>query len=328
MIPDKLKKGDVIRVISPSRSLSMPWITDSIKNEAKRKIEALGFKVSFGAHIMEINEFNSSDVMSRINDLHDAFADKSVKAILTSIGGFNSNELLPFIDYDLIKRNPKIFCGYSDITALQNAIYSKTGLITYYGPHFFDFGEIKGFDYTLDYFKKCLMEEGPFEIKKSEKWSNDRWGKDQENRTFENNEGFYVVNPGEFNGTIIGGNLVTFHSLLGSEYRPKFKDSVLFLEEDYDETIYTLNRNLTSLTLQPDFSGVKGIVFGRFQPESKIGEKEIKMIVKNNSSLSKIPIIGGVDFGHTTPRITFPIGGKVFVSAKAKNKIKIIIEEH
>jgi muramoyltetrapeptide carboxypeptidase len=328
MIPSKLKKGDTIRIISPARSLAMPWINEEIKSEAYRKLtDVLGLKITFGKHVNDINSFNSSNIKSRVEDIHEAFLDTNVKAIITVIGGYNSNELLGYLDYDIIKRNPKIFCGYSDITAIQNAIYTKTGMITYSGVHFFDFGEKIGFEYSLDYFMKCLFDNKPFEINSSDKWSSDKWGKDQLNRHFFKNEGIYVVNQGNFEGTIIGGNLVTFHSLLGSEFRPSFKDKVLFLEEDSGEDIYTLNRNLTSLTLQKDFSDIKGIVFGRFSPESKIGKNEIKLIVENNPKLKKIPIVGGVDFGHTTPKITFPIGGKIAITT-SKNLAVLTITKH
>ena len=93
---------------------------------------------------------------ARVEDLNEAFRDENVKAILTVIGGFNSNQLLDYIDYEAIKNNPKIFCGFSDITALSNAIYAKTGVVTYSGPHYSSFGMLKGFEYSLEYFKKMF----------------------------------------------------------------------------------------------------------------------------------------------------------------------------
>src|SRR3989338_232534 len=204
-IPAKLKKGDTIRVISPSRSLGiisaeLRWIADARLNE-------LGFKLSFSKHAEEMDDFRSSSVASRVKDIHDAFRDPSVTAILTAIGGFNSNQLLPYLDYDLIRKNPKILCGYSDITALQNAIYAKTGLVTYGGLHYSSFGEKLHFDYSLEYFKKCLMDSAPFDVLSSHEWSNDAWYKDQDNRHLKPNEGYFVFNEGEAEGTIIGGNL-------------------------------------------------------------------------------------------------------------------------
>ena len=328
MIPTKLKKGDKVRVIAPSSSLkSQKWITKEIQQVALERLEKLGLKVSFGKHINETNERGSSSIKSRVEDLHDAVEDPSIKMIIALVGGFNSNEILPYLDYGLIKTNPKIFCGYSDITALQNAIYTKTGLVTYSGPCFFSFGQKKGFDYTLDYFKRCIFEKGKFEIKPSERWSSDYWGKDQENRAFVKNPGHYVINEGTAEGTVIGGNCVTFHALSGTPFIAPLKDKILFLEDDYEENILNFNRTLVSLTQNPDFPKVKGIVFGRFETKSKIGEKELRAVVNNNEALKKIPIVGGFDFGHTNPQITFPIGGKARLEAK-NNKVKLEILEH
>ena len=124
----------------------------------------MGLKLNFGKHLEEKDEFVSSSVKSRIEDLHDAFRDQNVKAIITVIGGFNSNQLLKYLDWNLIKNNPKIFCGYSDITALNNAIFANTGLISYSGPHYSTFGQELYFEYTLEYFKKCFFSEDQFEI--------------------------------------------------------------------------------------------------------------------------------------------------------------------
>ncbi len=327
MMPAKLKPGDGVRVVAPSQSMNLPWITQEALEIALQRFKDLGLKVSFGKHVHEMNEFNSSSIKSRIEDLHDAFKDKNVKLIITIMGGFNSCELLPYLDYKLIKANPKILCGYSDITALQNAIYAKTGMVTYSGPHYFNFGEKKNFEHTQECFKKCLFSKQAFELKPSEKWSRDHWSNDQDKRNFEKNNGYFIINPGESSGTIIGANMVTFHALSGTQYMPAFKDTVLFIEEDDEETLYSFNRNLTSLTLRQDFSEVKGIVIGRLHPDSKIGYDELKLIVNNNERLRKIPIIGGIDFGHTTPMITFPIGGKAKFSAY-NNKIDLKIIEH
>jgi len=123
IIPPKIKEGDEIRIIAPSRSMSI--LSEDIKKIAQERLEKLGFNVSFGRNVNESDDFNSSSIKSRIEDIHDAFKDKNVKAILTVIGGFNSNQLLNSIDWNLIKNNPKILCGYSDISALQNSIFKK-----------------------------------------------------------------------------------------------------------------------------------------------------------------------------------------------------------
>ncbi len=325
IFPKKLVKGDEVRVVTPARSLAMPWISKELQDVAKSRFKELGLKLTFGKNVMELDESSSSRIKSRIEDLHEAFKDKKVKAIITAIGGYNSIELLHLLDYELIKNNPKILCGYSDITALQNAIYAKTGLVTYSGPHFFDFGDLKGFDYTLEYFKKCLMSEDYFEIKPSERWSHDKWGKDQENRNFLTNEGYKVINHGKCKGKIIGGNLGTLNLLRGTNYWPNLKESVLFIEEESEFHKLIFSRNLNSLSLNSDFNGVNGIVIGRFQPESNVSIELLKKLISENKSLSEIPIIANVDFGHTTPKITFPIGGFVNITT---DPIGIEIEKH
>ncbi|MBS3168302.1 LD-carboxypeptidase [Candidatus Woesearchaeota archaeon] len=327
LIPPKLKKGDNVRVVTPARSLAMPWLNEELKEQAIQRFKEIGLNLSFAKHVNEIDDFNSSTIQSRINDLHEAFADKSIKLIITAIGGFNSNQLLRYIDYDLIKTNPKILCGYSDITTLTNAIYAKTGLVTYSGPHFFSFGDKEGFDYSIKYFKKCLIEEKPFEVNPSPNWSDDKWAKDQKNRTFVKNDGFWIINEGEAEGIVIGGNQCTLNLLQGTEYMPKIKDSILFLEDDDEAHISTIDRDLQSIIHQPGFEKVRAIVFGRFQPTTKMTFDLLTKIVKSKKELSLMPIIANVDFGHTNPIITFPIGGTARVLAR-ENKVKLHIIKH
>lgn len=191
MIPAKLKQGDEIRVVSPSSSLSI--IPEENRRNATAKLKEFGFHVTLSKHAEEIDRFFSSSIISRVQDLHDAFTDPNVKIILTTLGGYNVNQLLHHLDYELIQNNPKILCGYSDITALNNAIYAKAGLVTYSGPFFSSFAMKKGAEYTIDYFLKCLMSEGPFSIKPSNEWSDDSWYRDQENRNFFSHEGYVVI---------------------------------------------------------------------------------------------------------------------------------------
>ncbi|HZY94867.1 MAG TPA: S66 peptidase family protein [Candidatus Bathyarchaeia archaeon] len=326
-IPSKLKRGDEVRIVTPARSIKLPFITDEVKQLAIERLQEFGLIVSFGKHVEEKNHFNSSSVESRLNDLHQAFTDPSVKILLTVIGGFNSNEVLPYLDYELIKNNPKILCGYSDITALANAIYTKTALVTYSGPHFFDFGDRRGFTYTGEYFKKCLLSDQPFRVLPSTSWSNDRWANDQQNRSFIQNEGPFVLSKGSAKGTIIGGNLITFKGLSGTPYFPAFHDAILFMEEDSRSDLFTFNSNLTTLTLRSDFNEVCGIVFGRFQPESRISKLDLEEVVKNSKMLQRLPIIAGMDFGHTSPKITFPLGGTCEIDAE-KNPPSVTMITH
>lgn len=325
MLPNKLKFGDEIRVIAPARSLSL--ISDETRKIAIKALEDIGFKVTFSKNCEESDAFISSSVKSRIEDLHAAFSDKNVKAILTVIGGYNSNQLLDYINYEMIKNNPKILCGYSDITALSNAIYKMTGLITYSGPHFSSFGMKKGMAYTKECFKKCLMEENTFEVEPAKQWSDDAWYLDQENRVFFENKRYEVINEGIAKGKIIGGNLCTFNLLQGTKYMPNIEGKILFIEDDCLSSPETFDRDLQSLMHQANFDKVRGIVIGKFQVDMKMTEEKLYKIIKAKSELDNIPIIAEVNFGHTTPQITFPIGGEVEIMANDKD-VKISIHTH
>jgi len=324
--PEKLKAGDEVRIIAPSRSMAI--VSKECREIAKKRFTDLGLKLSFGKHIEESDDFVSSSIESRIEDFHEAFTNKNVKAILTVIGGFNCNQLLRYLDWDLIKNNPKIFCGYSDITAFNNAIFAKTGLVSYSGPHYSTFGQELYFDYTLDYFKKCLLTVEPFEIKPSDNWSDDAWYKNQKDRNLIKNNGFLVINEGKASGTILGANLCTFNLLQGTEYFPEFpKNTVLFIEDDEMSNAVTFDRDLQSMIHQPGFENIKGIVIGRFQKVSQVADNLLIQIIKTKKELDNLPVIANVDFGHTDPKITFPIGGEVNLEVE-NGKIKLEIIKH
>ncbi len=327
MIPSKLKKGDEVRIIAPSRSMVI--LKEDCIKLATERLEELGLKVTFGKYVMEADsDYICTSAEHRVEDLNEAFRDKNVKAILTVIGGFNSNQLLDHIDYEAIKENPKIFCGFSDITALSNSIYAKTGLVTYSGPHYSSFGMLKGFDYTLEYFKKMFFEEEEFEICSSKEWSDDLWFLDQENREFFENEGMYIINEGIAEGDIAGGNLCTLNLLQGTPYMPNIEDKILFLEDDEMAGkifLMEFDRNLQSLMHTPGFKKVKGIVLGRAQKSVEMTKEKWFKLIKNKPELKDIPVIAGVDFGHSTPIITFPIGGHAKLEAKDGN-IKLFIK--
>lgn len=324
IVPKKLELGDTVRIVAPARSIGV--LSENTKNTANLHFAEMGLKLTFGKHVDEMNDFASSSIKSRVEDLHDAFGDKKVKAIITVIGGFNSNQLLSYLDWKLISANPKILCGYSDITALNNAIYAKTGLVNYSGPHYSTFGQRDHLEYTTDYFKKCLFSDKSFEIKTSPYWLDDEWWK-LEKRITEKNEGWLVINEGQATGTLLGANLCTFNLLQGTEFFPGINDSVLFLEDDSESSVHLFDRDLQSVIHQPGFEKVRGIVIGRFQKASKIDNKLLIEIVKTKEELDKLPVIANVDFGHTEPKITFPIGGTVEILAK-KEEPAIRIVEH
>lgn len=307
MLAPKLQKGDEIKVIAPSYSLSHVWEEKSQK--ALRYLEQQGFHVTFSKHSREIDDWNSSSIRSRVEDIHEAFLDNKVKAILTAIGGFNVNQVLEHIDYEIIRQHPKILCGYSDITALLNAIYVKTGLITYHGAHFSTFGfEIEP-EYTQKAFFDCVMNDGDIELQPSQAAKK-----------------YTVIQQGCCEGTIIGGNLCTLNLLQATQFLPQADDIVLFLEDDNimgDYFIYEFDRNFQSLLHAYGTERIKGVVFGRFDDSCRMSADIVKRIISDKLP-KDIPVIFGVDFGHVFPMITFPIGGRVRVEADNNPLIEIV----
>jgi muramoyltetrapeptide carboxypeptidase len=206
--PPKLRRGDTVRAVAPARSRALV-----LENDVSAIIDArfagMGLTLTYGRHVDERDDFDSSSVTSRVEDLHEAFADPGVAAIMTVIGGFNSNELLPHLDWDLIAANPKVLCGYSDITALQNAILAKTGLVTYSGPHWSTFGMRDHFEQTQQWFIDTLFDSGAVELRAASVWTDDMWFLDQDHREQLPGEGWWAIQEGSAEGRIIGTNLCT-----------------------------------------------------------------------------------------------------------------------
>jgi muramoyltetrapeptide carboxypeptidase len=291
MIAEKLCIGNEIRVIAPSYSLNV--VRNDVFDKALKNLKDSGFVISFSKNSREIDETKSSSVQSRIDDLHEAFLDKNVKAILTCIGGFNVNQILEYIDYSHIENNPKILCGFSDNTALLNVIYAKTGLVTYHGSNFSSFGyDNNDIKYINHYFQECLMKAVEYFIKPSEVARE-----------------YHVIQEGACDGEIVGGNLCTLNLLQGTEFMPDLKNKILFLEDDNimgDYFTLEFERNLQSLIQIVGLDGVKAIVFGRFESSCKMDIHTIKRIVSTKKQLKNIPIIFNVDFGHVLPLATLP----------------------
>ena len=323
IIPEKLKKGDKVMIIAPARGLKI--IGQDVRQIATERLNKLGLEVVFAPNTTDSNwdYMGSSSIENRVEDIHTAFKDKSVKAILTVIGGFNSNQLLKYLDYDLIRNNPKIICGYSDITALLNAITAQTGLQTYYGPHYSSLGMKYGCDYTFEHFVKMLVTDDKDNVEPSQVWSDDLWFLDQEKRDFDANEGYWIIHSGKAKGTIAGGNLCTYNLLLGTPYRRKFtEDTILFIEDTASAPLQDIERDLQALIHQEDFKNVKGIVIGRFQKDSKITKEGLEYIINTKKELKDLPIIANVDFGHTYPLLTIPLGGTATI-----DEGKIVLEK-
>ena len=325
-LPPKLRPGDTVRVIAPAQSRSLIMEHDNTR-WINQRFTAMGLQLTFGEHVDEDDRFRSSSIDSRVADLHAAFADPGVHGILTVIGGFNSNELLPHLDWDLIARHPKVLCGYSDITALSNAILTRADLITYSGPHWSTFGMRDHFEPIGQWFHAAVMQDGPITLHPSQNWTDDLWFLDQDHRTVESNRGSLPIRSGTAAGRIVGGNLATLNLLQGTAYMPSLEDAILFVEEEGDVVAGEFARNFTSLLQLPGAEDLAGLAIGRFQRSSMISDEDLREIVDRQPALRDKPIVAGLDFGHTYPMITFPIGGQAELTV-SDSDATVVITEH
>ena len=300
-----LKKGDHIRVVSPSSSIQSIGGFDA-NVRAKEKLEELGFNVSFSSNYFEHDLFDSASIASRVEDLHEAFVDPSVDAILATMGGFNCNELLPYLNYDLIAQNPKIFCGYSDTTALLNAIYAKTGMQTYMGPSYSSFKMKEGQEYQSQSWLKAVTQDD-YDLVPSKEWSSDPWYDPTKPRHFMPTE-WKVYNAGSASGTIIGGNLSTFGLLRGTPYAPQEENYILFMEEAEEDDYIEFARHLAAL-LQA-YPNPQAVIIGRFPKECEMTEEILLAILDKHPLLKTIPVLYDADFAHTQPLFTITIGAQ------------------
>ena len=199
-------------------------------------------------------------------------------------------------------------------------------MITYMGPHFSSWAMKYGFDYSIKYFQKCCFDNASFDIIPSDEWSDDPWYIDQEKREFIPNDGYWVINVGNASGKLIGGHVRCLNALQGTEFWPSLENSILIMEEDAEINPSLFDRQLQSLIHQHDFSGVKGIIIGRFQKETEMTREILNKIISSKPELKNIPIIANADFGHTTPIATLPIGGEIIMTvSNDKAKITVII---
>jgi muramoyltetrapeptide carboxypeptidase len=326
--PPRAVAGSEVRVIAPSRSLAM--ISPEVRHIASSRLRDLGFDVTIAKHAEECDVFGSSSVASRIADIHDAFADPNVRVILTAIGGYSCNELLEHLPYDLIRKSPKILCGFSDVTALQAALLARARLMTYSGPHFSTFGVAEQADYIVESFVRCVHSSAPFAVAQSETWSDDEWWTDQRARCFHANTGPIVIGIGSTEGRLIVGNLSTLCLLLGTAFMPPLAGSVLMLEDEASalaRTPMVFGRLLQSLVHQPEFREVRALLLGRFPRAAAISEAQLRALIARHPELQRIPVIADLDFGHTLPLATLPMGGWVRVVARER-AVKLEIVAH
>lgn len=320
--PKKLQKGDKIAIVS----LSWGGLGDNNLIHkyyiAKERLENdFGLEVTTMPNALKGSEFVYNHPELRAKDLMDAFEDKSIKGIFCAIGGDDSVRILPYINYDIIKNNPKIFMGYSDTTVSHFMMY-KAGLISYYGPSIMcEFGEyVKMFDYTKDAVSNILFKDTTnYEIKSSDIWSNDYVSWDEENQNIAKKvlkeEHHYEVLSGSgiVRGKLLGGCIDVFPMILETEIWPKtveWKDKILLVEtsEEKMPPNYLLYY-LRNLGAQGILNVIKGIVVGKPQDEKYYEEyKEIYLKVLKEFNCENLPILYNINIGHAYPTGLLPLG--------------------
>jgi len=300
LLPRPLKKGDLVGITSPSAAMAdeMQFIF------AREAMEALGFEVILGAHVANRRGHLAGTDAERAQDLNDMFAHPEVKAIVCLRGGSGAARILPLIDYENIKRNPKPLLGYSDITALHQAIYTQTGLITFHGPN----GSGSWNSFNARQFQKLFFD------RELVRYENELLKGDdlviKQNR-------IQTITPGTAEGIIIGGNLTVLTALAGSPYLPDFKDKILFLE-DIEEGPYRIDRMMSTLQLMGALDQIKGFIFGQCtdcEPSGGYGSLTLSQILNDFIAPLKIPAYRGAMIGHVPKQFIVPIGAKVRMDA-------------
>lgn len=321
----KLEPGDEVRVVAPAVSYAKMTIEQDLI--AKLILSEFGLSVTIAQNATSIDSLGySASPTQRAADINQAFADPAVKMILAAKGGFNSNQILNYLDYDLIRANPKLFCGYSDITAISNAIYAKTGLVTYSGPNYSSLDESRTPE-TLEYFIKCMFNSDPYSLEPPQRWFDAGWQDDAANQIGFGDTDFWTIHDGRAEGTIVGGNLCTLNLLQGTEFMPDLVDAILFLEDDHESQYQHFDRNLQSLLHQPGIDQVRGVVIGRFQRDSHMDSDKLTYLIQSKPELKGKPVVANVPFGHTSPKITFPIGGRCLLEV-SESEQKLVIQTY
>lgn len=293
-----------VQIISPSDGITK--IPREVTEETKNKLEQkTNLSVKFSKNL-----FEKFDVEKVLEDIYDAYFDKEVDLIMCYKGGWYAKELLNRLDFEIIEKNKKPMIGYSDNTILLNAIYLKTGQKNYYGPTFSAFNMDKGFEFTLQNFNKVVRDKGKFKINISKEYSYDKkWYINQEDRVFIKNENMQIINKGEATGILLGGHLSSFAYLLSNGFEVKDSDVILALEEDgkQEEYLIQFKNKLEEIMCNIGKNRIKAILIGR--SEKPISCKQWKNMLQTLDL--DIPIICNLDFGHTTPTLSIPIGEKI-----------------
>ncbi|MFZ1518791.1 MAG: LD-carboxypeptidase [Ignavibacteriaceae bacterium] len=292
--PKRLKVGDKLAIVAPGSYISEEELQDSIKN-----LNQLGFETTHSKKILLQSGYFAGSDKDRAEDLMEKFSDKSVKGIVCARGGYGCARILPMLDYDIIRANPKVLIGYSDITALLYGIYQKSGLVTFHGP----VGTSTFNDYSVDNFKRVLINP-----ERTSLFPNSTSGDD------ENVYGVTSIVKGKGKGRLVGGNLSIMVSLIGTEFDVDYSNKIIFIEEIGEEP-YRVDRMLTQMIQTDKLKDAAGVMMGIFRNcEGKQKDPSFSKtctlmeVLQDRLNKLKIPVVYGMSFGHVKDKFTIPFG--------------------
>ncbi|MGD7044557.1 S66 peptidase family protein [Jeotgalibacillus proteolyticus] len=296
LLPKKLKRGDTVGIIAPASPPNQSNLEKSLSF-----LKELGVNVKMGKHVNEVNGYLAGSDGERLEDLHAMFQDPSVQAIICAGGGYGTARIASAVDYELIKRNPKIFWGYSDITFLHTAIRQQTGLVTFHGPMLAsDVGKEEFHALSKKMFYQLFE---PMELHYSEEISP-----------------LEVLAEGERIGEIVGGNLSLIQSSLGTPFELETEGKLLFIE-DIDEEPYRIDAMLNQLSMAGKLQQACGIIVGDFKNAVPTNEKpslSLEEVLEHYLGKLETPVIKGFKIGHCEPHFSIPLGAKAKLSARSK----------
>ncbi len=301
--PKRLKKGDTIGLVTPSSPITKGQLEKTIKN-----LEELGFKLKYNeSHLLAEKGYLAGEDLLRATSVNRMFEDKTVDGIWCVRGGYGAGRILPMLDYKMIKKNPKVLIGYSDITGLIQGIFLNTGLICFHGPA----GASDFTDYTTRHVQNVIMTPSKeYTIEHLEEHET------KEETLFHST----IIAKGKAKGRLIGGNLTLITSLMGTPYDIDMDKKLVFLE-DIGEKPYRIDRMLTQMLLAGKFDKARGVILGIFRGcEMKEGDKSLKLAETMNDRFGKlgIPVMYGYSFGHIKNQFTLPVGIKAKMDTETK----------
>lgn len=322
MFAKKLKKGDAIAVFSPSAPATV--FAQKRYARAKAYIESKGFKCHEGSLTGKSDFYRSGSIAERAEELNALIRNPEIRCIMSAIGGMNSNSILPYIDYEALKADPKLIVGYSDVTALLLGIYAKTGLVTYYGPAVVaSLGEFSPYvDMTFDYFETLTVKETtlPLILPTPPFWTDEMidWNVQDRGKSQVPNQ-LLTLSPGTAAGRLIGGNLNTMMGIWGTAYMPEIRQGDILFIEDSLKDIATLERSFSLLKLSGVFERIGGLILGKHElfKDSGTGRRPHDVLLEVMGTPT-FPILAEFDCCHTHPMLTLPIGCEVLLDADAQ----------